>query len=244
MPRLILLPLCLFLAFSASSVLAESGGGYDLSWSKIASGGISTSKSVDFGYALGGTIAQSVSRQLSGGPFVLQDGFWAAAGNPLGIQTLRPTSASVSPRQPISYTLEWQVPPDQVWRTLSTLQLRIRNDDNTLIWVKAHFDKANKTNDFSVYNEATGAFGPSFLAGSPVQLETRCAKLDVSTSTVTGSGPTGHVVTVDYALTFKPNAGGTSNIVEVEATDNAGNMQGFEQDGKLVVTPAQEDADT
>ncbi len=58
-------------------VLAQSGGGYDLSWSTIDGGGATFSTGGP--YALGGTIGQPDAGTLSGGPYTLAGGFWAGA---------------------------------------------------------------------------------------------------------------------------------------------------------------------
>lgn len=54
--------------------LAQSGGGYDLSWSTIDGGGYTWSTGGP--YALGGTAGQADAGVLSGGPYTLGGGFW------------------------------------------------------------------------------------------------------------------------------------------------------------------------
>jgi hypothetical protein len=62
-----------------STVAAQSGGGYDLSWNTIAAGG-GSSTSGD--YSLAGTIGQSDTGMLSGGGYMLNGGFWSGfSGN-------------------------------------------------------------------------------------------------------------------------------------------------------------------
>jgi hypothetical protein len=59
---------------------AQSGGGYDLSWSTIDDGG---GTSVGGGYALNGTIGQpDVGITLAGGGYSLVGGFWGGALTP------------------------------------------------------------------------------------------------------------------------------------------------------------------
>ncbi len=73
---------------AATSTLAQTGGGYDLSWSTIDSGGVTMATGGD--YRLGGTIGQSDAGTLTGsGGYKLQGGFWpgAAAGVPIPCQT-------------------------------------------------------------------------------------------------------------------------------------------------------------
>ncbi len=61
--------------------LAQSGGGYNLSWSSVDGGGYTFSSGG--AYTLGGTIGQPDAGLLSGGSYTLGGGFWgggAAAG--------------------------------------------------------------------------------------------------------------------------------------------------------------------
>ncbi len=55
-------------------VLAQSGGGYDLSWNTVDSGGGTFSAGED--YRLGGTLGQPDAGAMAGGEFILSGGFW------------------------------------------------------------------------------------------------------------------------------------------------------------------------
>jgi hypothetical protein len=72
-----------FLALAAlfllsSIVLAQSGGGYDLTWNTVDGGGYTFS--TGGGYSLGGTIGQpDAGPPLSGGGYTLNGGFWHGA---------------------------------------------------------------------------------------------------------------------------------------------------------------------
>lgn len=57
--------------------LAQSGGGYDLSWNTIDGGGYTWSTGGS--YVLGGTAGQPDAGILSGGNYVLAGGFWGGA---------------------------------------------------------------------------------------------------------------------------------------------------------------------
>jgi hypothetical protein len=57
-----------------SAALAQSGGGYDLSWSTVDGGGYTFSQGG--GYTLGGTAGQPDAGVLSGGGYTLIGGFW------------------------------------------------------------------------------------------------------------------------------------------------------------------------
>ena len=58
----------------SSTVLAQSGGGYDLSWSSVDGGGATFSTGGD--YTLGGTVGQPDAGLLTGGAYTLGGGFW------------------------------------------------------------------------------------------------------------------------------------------------------------------------
>jgi uncharacterized membrane protein len=70
----VLLFLALFSAGIAGTVLASSGGDYELSWWTIDGGG-GTSSGGD--YSVSGTIGQPDAGSMSGGDYSLGGGFWA-----------------------------------------------------------------------------------------------------------------------------------------------------------------------
>jgi hypothetical protein len=72
--RHIVPPAACLLLLLASGVSAQSGGGYDLSWSTIDGGG--GTFSTGGVYALGGTVGQPDAGQLTGGVYTLGGGFW------------------------------------------------------------------------------------------------------------------------------------------------------------------------
>ncbi len=76
MKRAIILSPIVLALLIVSVAAAQSGGGYDLSWSTIDGGGGSSSGG---GYTLAGTIGQSDAGALSGGGYTLSGGFWPGA---------------------------------------------------------------------------------------------------------------------------------------------------------------------
>ena len=70
---MLLLALVAFLLLS-SVARAQSGGGYDLTWSTIDAGGYTWSEGG--GYSLGGTIGQPDAGAISGEGYTLAGGFW------------------------------------------------------------------------------------------------------------------------------------------------------------------------
>jgi hypothetical protein len=79
---MILLALFVFTSLTlliAIPILAQTGGGYDLTWSTIDGGGGTSSNA---GYSLSGTIGQHDAGLSFGGSYTLAGGFWAGAGGP------------------------------------------------------------------------------------------------------------------------------------------------------------------
>jgi hypothetical protein len=72
--------LALLLIGTASIASAQTGGGYDLTWSTLDGGGAMFS--TGGGYALGGTIGQpDVHWILAGGGYTLGGGFWGSGAS-------------------------------------------------------------------------------------------------------------------------------------------------------------------
>ncbi len=74
--RLRLLFLCLLLlaGFVPVRAMAQSGGGYDLSWWTVDGGGYTFSSGGS--YTLGGTVGQPDAGGMIGGGYTLIGGFW------------------------------------------------------------------------------------------------------------------------------------------------------------------------
>lgn len=75
--RVILVLLLLLLA--TLPVLAQSGGGYDLSWNTTDGGGGSSFGGI---FSLAGTAGQPDAGMMSGGDFTLRGGFWKGGAAP------------------------------------------------------------------------------------------------------------------------------------------------------------------
>lgn len=72
-----LLYLLILLLLLPAEALAQSGGGYDLTWSTIDGGGYTFSTGGN--YSLGGTAGQADAGALQGGGYTLIGGFWGGA---------------------------------------------------------------------------------------------------------------------------------------------------------------------
>jgi hypothetical protein len=75
--------LAALLSLLASVTLAQSGGGYDLTWNTVDGGGATWSEGG--GYALGGTIGQPDAGTLTGGGYTLAGGFWGGGAARYGV---------------------------------------------------------------------------------------------------------------------------------------------------------------
>ena len=75
--------LAALLSLLASVTLAQSGGGYDLTWNTVDGGGYTFSEGG--GYSLGGTVGQPDAGVLSGGGYTLAGGFWPGGAARYGI---------------------------------------------------------------------------------------------------------------------------------------------------------------
>jgi len=150
----------------------------------------------------------------------------------VGEAELTTSTSSVPSGEQLSVTLNWTHP--EQWRELESLQLRIANEQGLLAWVK--FDEA--TNSFQLWDPRIGSFGDAGVAGSKHTLKTRHVRLDLSQVSVVDSGPEGRELSISFTLTFhRPARRGRYNL-ELMATDDNGNSQGFEPAGEFELTPS------
>jgi hypothetical protein len=151
----------------------------------------------------------------------------------IGTFDLSPSAATAAHGERISYGVTWTVPEGRVWRDLKTVQVRFVDSasEETALWLR--FEEASGT--FSVFNTATGEFGPAFTPGRPNRLETRWATLYLDESAVIGSGPAGRVVTMRFDMSVKPPGAGRTYTIYLLSTDDFGNVQGWEPAGTLTV---------
>jgi hypothetical protein len=92
------------LLISAALVYAQVGGGYDLSWSTVDGGGLTTSTGGIYGVA--GTMGQPDAATSTGGIYVITGGFWGASVPLLaGHVTWQGPAAQPNARQQLPITL-------------------------------------------------------------------------------------------------------------------------------------------
>jgi hypothetical protein len=152
--------------------------------------------------------------------------FLAESGNP-----------RVAVHERVNYVFNWTVPEPLNWHDLASVELRIRDEEETILHVR--FDEA--TGSFSVFNEASERFGNAFAAGSQVRLQSRHAVLHLDGTSVSavnsllGNGPASPTVRLNLGLSFKPSAAGRTFNVYVAASDDSGDEDPFALAGTLTV---------
>jgi hypothetical protein len=147
----------------------------------------------------------------------------------IGTAELTPENSLVEVGERTTLSLGWTHPIG--WRKLDSVDLLISGDEGTVLHARWH----EAANAFSLLNSAADKFLHIGEAGSPARLETSVAALHLKEST--GGGPPGQTVTIDFSLSFKPQAAGRTFSIEAFAADDAGNGQGFESVGTVTVLP-------
>jgi hypothetical protein len=161
---------------------------------------------------------------------------------------ISPDNATPALGETVHYSIIWEVPEGEVWRDLNTIDFRIRDKKKTALWVRweeatnlislLDTPKTGKKDGEEVANasRSSGIVGtPGDLPGSNVVLEAPLAELGLAESSVVGSGPTGKTVTLNFAVRFLDKAEGRSFILELAATDDLLNEDGFVQAGHVEV---------
>ena len=151
-------------------------------------------------------------------------------GSSVGTFTLAPDAQVIHTGERVTWTLTWNHPRN--WHALDDLHFRILDKKGRIVaWVR--WDESSNT--FSVYNERTGQFGRSLAPGSRRSLHMRGATLELSRSSVVGSGPEGLSVTLTISLKFNGKAPAGNYHIELLSTDDRGFSQGFEPAGTLTI---------
>ncbi len=144
-----------------------------------------------------------------------------------------PEDGIVAAGEILPLEFRWTAPG--VWRDLDTLELRlVDSHGHVVLWLL--WDE--ETNSFRLASGKGKHFGKSGEPGDLGGLDSKLARLVLRRTTVEGSGPEGSDVTLTLALRFKKKAinhHDETYRIEVAATDDFGNGQGFDQAGTLTV---------
>jgi hypothetical protein len=169
-----------------------------------------------------------------------------STGGTTGSFAISPGEATVRPGEAITYNVDWQVPPNRVWRNLKTIDLRVRSGSHVAMWVRwdeasnrfalCEADRRGHGIGLGSHHARHGATcGNGELPGTAGALLTELAQLDLAGTAVVGSGPTGASVRITLPLTFGADAAGRPLTVELAATDDLGNQDAFVRAGELRV---------
>jgi CSLREA domain-containing protein len=180
----------------------------------------------------GGTACAAIDQRGVSRPQGSRCDMGAFEASAVGEFDVEPADATVEAGDVLLYAFRWT--ETGRWRDLQTLEFRIVDGAEPILWLR--WDQ--ESNTFSVFDEKRGRFGPGFLPGSHHHLKGEEATLELDQTSVLTSGPEGRDVTLTLAVTFRPKAAGHDHrdyVVEVLATDDFGNTQGFDQAGTLEV---------
>lgn len=150
-----------------------------------------------------------------------------------GSFSVDPDDAVAAAGEAQAFAFSWVAPEPQTWHVLRTMDLRIRDEEETILWLR--WDQAS--NRFAEFNPVTGKIGPAFLAGSNNRLVTRATQLFLADTTVVPGGPDAPDVTLNLVLAFKPNVAGRTFLIEAAASDDLGNQEEFVPAGTVTVAP-------
>src|SRR5439155_13591503 len=152
----------------------------------------------------------------------------------LGVLDLTPTEATVRVGERFTYAFEWTVPQGG-WRTLDTLELRLVDGADVILWVRfaETADPPGTLGTFSLVDAKSGREHHGFSPGSHHRLHTNAATVYLDGSGA--HGPPGSTVGITLELSLKHKAAGRSYVVEVLASDDAGVETGFVTAGTLTV---------
>jgi hypothetical protein len=148
----------------------------------------------------------------------------------VGTFSLTPNRKTISVGDRVKLALDWTVPAGS-WHTLQSVDLSLRNLDGTLALIR--FYEAN--NSLSLFDAATGKFGPAVKLGSNAVLANRYLNIFLKTSTVKAASPASPTVTLTFDIQFKNSLPALPIVMEATATDDLGQTQDFGYAGTLDV---------
>ena len=122
---------------------AQSGGGYDLSWSTVDGGGYTWSDGGS--YSLGGTIGQyDAGAEHSGGDYALQGGFWYPVCRPMAMDVTITCNGS---RVRLDWTPDAANKAYAIHRSTSPYQLPVPTNPHATVLAPPWDDASNTCGD-------------------------------------------------------------------------------------------------
>lgn len=177
--------------------------------------------------------ADGQSDLLIGAPEAFAEGeanaglFAIRYGIRVGEFTLTPSNAVAIPGQPVFLELTWKHP--NLWTDLDSVQLRLVNNEGVVFWLR--FDEATRTLAF--YDDSTDTFSVGQPLGVDYTFSNSWVTVNLGQSRLTTSGPAGRTVTMQFALTLSALTACQEFRVQLFASDDHGNAQGFDDAGTL-----------
>jgi hypothetical protein len=164
----------------------------------------------------------------------------------IGSFDLSPDEVVVENGDTVAFDFVWIVPDGENWHDLKSLDFRIGDYGNPVLWVR--WDESSNT--FSLCEKAGGnagggaganhavppeTCGPGAVPGSAAVLVTPAAQLFLADTTVVGSGPTGPSVTLHLVVSFGPEINAHSYPIWLSPADDFGNVDKFVRAGEISV---------
>ena len=139
------------------------------------------------------------------------------------------------------FTLTWTHTDNAPWRSMGVMDLRLRDEQKTALWIRYTEAFSVTTGDLSTLTllNADGTPAGSGRFGSQMVLEDETVKVDLSQARFIGSGDKGSTVSVVIPVVFKAAAVHERPYnVELFATDDSGGEQGPDLAGSWEVLSA------
>jgi hypothetical protein len=149
----------------------------------------------------------------------------------VGTFELRQRHLTVRAGEHARLAVEWTVPGPS-WHELKDLQLRIRDGQETVLWVQLiEGDPA------LLALHDGGGFGKPKAPGRSAVLASDSARVHLAGTRVQADGPSDPSVVLSLDVTFGERASGRTYVIEVRASDDLGNVDDWKAAGKLTVKP-------
>ncbi len=163
----------------------------------------------------------------------------------IGAFDLSPDDGLVENGDTLAFDLTWTVPDGETWHDLKSLDFRIGDYGEPVLWVR--WDEASNTFSLCGVGGSNAAqthhgggqppanCGPGSAPGSETPLFTPSAQLVLAETTVTGSGPTGLSVALHLVVSFGPEINARSYPIWLSVADDFGNEDKFVRAGEITV---------
>jgi len=150
-------------------------------------------------------------------------------GGQVGVIQVAKTHLTAEADQWVDYEVTWTHPRN--WNLLDTIDLRFSDETGTVLWLRFH----QETKRIDLYDGELEAFQTGANAGQWHVLSNLVAGVNLAQSTVTTSGVEGRVVSLRLPLRFGARLSCARLQVELLATDDDGQAQGWDPAGTIEI---------